>query len=439
MKKVLLIGNGAREHAIALALKKSSQRIDLVTFTSSVNPGIKELSSAYQVGELKNNTQIVSFATGQKVDWAIVGPEAPLEQGIVDVLEQVNIPTVGPLKQLAQIETSKSFTRELFEEYKIPGLPEFMIFETAEGIEDWLQHLEESFVIKPDGLTGGKGVKVAGDHFKNMNEGMAIIEKLLADGQKVIIEEKLIGQEFSLMSLVDGDHLVHLPAVQDHKRAFVGDKGPNTGGMGSYSCADFSLPFLEPEDINMAHEINESTALALKKKFNKGYKGVLYGGFIVTKDGVKLIEYNARFGDPEGMNVFSLLRSDFIVACEAIISGNLNKVKVGFENLSSVCKYAVPEGYPDEPVKDQKIDVSKINKNKVDIYYAAVDQRDNGLYLTGSRAVALVGKHQDLYQAEEITEREIKKIQGPVFHRQDIGTKKLIEKRVKMMDEIRSS
>ena len=423
---------------MALALKKSASAVELICFASSINPGIKEISSAYRVGELKNNTQIVSFATDQKAGWAIVGPEAPLAQGIVDVLGQVGIKSVGPTKNLAQIETSKSFTRKLFVEYKIAGLPEFEVFESIEGVEGWLQHLDESFVIKPDGLTGGKGVKVAGDHFNNMNEGLAIIEDLINDGQKVVLEEKLVGQEFSLMSLTDGEHLVHLPAVQDNKRAFNNDQGPNTGGMGSYSVANFSLPFLDPENIEMAQKINESTALALKNKFGQSYKGVLYGGFMVTKTGVKLIEYNARFGDPEAMNIFSLLKSDFVEACEAIINGNLDKVRVEFEPLSSVCKYAVPEGYPTAPAKDQKIDVSSVDKTKVDIYYAAVDQKEDGLYLTGSRAVAIVGKHRNLYEAERITEEEIKKIRGPVFHREDIGTRQLVEKRVKMMEEIRS-
>lgn len=437
MKRILLIGSGAREHAIASALKKSVQIFDLVVFASGVNPGIKELSAVYKVGELRNNTQIVSFATEQKADWAIVGPEAPLAQGIVDVLEQVGIPAIGPARQLAQIESSKSFARNLFKEYKIFGLPEFMVFEKTDGLEDWLRHLDGNFVIKPDGLTSGKGVKVAGDHFNNMNEAREIIEKLLADGQKIVIEEKLIGQEFSLMSLSDGEHLIHLPAVQDHKRALAGDKGSNTGGMGSYSCADFSLPFLEPEDINVARKINESTALALKNKFNQGFKGVLYGGFIATKDSIKLIEYNARFGDPECLNILSLLKSDFVEVGEAIINGNLNKVKVEFENLATVCKYVVPEGYPDAPVKDQKIDVKGVDKNKVDVYYAAVDQKEDGMYLTGSRAVALVAKHSDLYEAEKIIEAEIKKIKGPVFHREDIGTNELIERRIKMMKDIR--
>jgi len=437
MKKILLIGSGAREHAIAYVLKKSSQAFELVIFASSVNPGIKELSAVYKVGEIRNNTQIASFALEQKADWAIIGPEAPLAQGIVDVLGQVGIAAVGPTKQLAQIESSKSFARKLFQEYKITGLPEFMVFENNEGLDDWLRHLGDNFVIKPDGLTSGKGVKVAGDHFKNAAQGREIIEKLLADGQKVVVEEKLIGQEFSLMSLSDGEHLVHLPAVQDHKRALVGDKGSNTGGMGSYSCAGFSLPFLEPEDINLAREINESTALALKNKFNQGFKGVLYGGFIATKDGVKLIEYNARFGDPECLNVLALLKSDFVKIGEAIIGGTLNKIKVEFEDLATVCKYVVPEGYPDAPVKDQKINTTKVDKNKVDVYYAAVDQKEDGLYLTGSRAVALVAKHQNLYEAEKIVEAEIKKIQGPVFHREDIGTRGLIEKRIKMMKDIR--
>lgn len=437
MKKVLLIGSGAREHALAVALKKSRQPLGLVTFASSVNPGIKRLSVDYKVGELKNNTQITSYATAQKVDWVIVGPEAPLAQGIVDVLNRVNIPVVGPLKDLAQIETSKSFARELLREYKVPGLPEFMVFKSLEGIEEWLQHLEESFVIKPDGLTSGKGVKVTGDHFNNMNEGMAIIEKLISEGQTIIIEQKMIGQEFSLMSLVDGEHLVHLPVVQDHKRLLNNDEGPNTGGMGSYSCADFSLPFLEVDDIRQAQQINEATVLALKKKFNRGYQGVLYGGFMATKEGVKLIEYNARFGDPEAMNVLPLLKSDFVVIGEAMINGNLNKVKVEFEKLATVCKYAVPQGYPDNSVKDQTLDLSNVDQQKVEVFYAAVDQRPDGLYLTGSRAVALVSKHPDLYQAEQIVEEEIKKIKGPLFHRSDIGTKELIEKRIKMMAELR--
>jgi len=231
----------------------------------------------------------------------------------------------------------------------------------------------------------------------------------------VVVEAKLVGQEFSLMSICDGQNLLHLPAVQDHKRVFVNDKGSNTGGMGSYSCADLSLPFLSPDDVTAAQNINQATVQALRSKFNQPYQGVLYGGFIATAKGVKLIEYNARFGDPEAMNVLLILKSDFVDICQAVIDGNLNTIKPEFHELATVCKYAVPVGYPDNPIRDVKIDVSQVDENKVDIFYAAVEQRENGLYMTGSRAVALVAKHENLYEAEKIVEVEVKKIKGRIL------------------------
>jgi phosphoribosylamine--glycine ligase len=207
--------------------------------------------------------------------------------------------------------------------------------------------------------------------------------------------------------------------------------------MGSYSDSDFGLPFLTPGDISAARSINQAMADALRKKFKRGYKGVLYGGFIITAQGVRLIEYNARFGDPEAMNVLAILQTDFVDICTAVIDGNLDEVAPEFEPIATVCKYVVPEGYPDAPVKEVKIDISGVDQSKVDIFYAAVDQRQDGLYLTGSRAVALVGKHPDIYEAEKLVEGEIQKIKGPVFHRLDIGTKNLIEKRIKMMEKIK--
>ena len=435
--KILLIGNGAREHIIGEILKASPKNVELVVFASANNPGLMKLANTYQVGDLKNNQEIIKLATEQKVDFAVIGPEAPLAQGIVDELLKAGIKSVGPTKELAQLETSKTFTRELLKEYKIPVNPEYMIFKSTKGLEDWLQHLEESFVIKPDGLTGGKGVKVSGDHFQNMNEGLSIIQELISNGQSVIVEEKLVGQEFSLMSLTDGEHLIHFPAAQDNKRAFVDDKGPNTGGMGSYSMADFSMPFLNADDINQAQKINEQVAKALKKKTGQAYKGILYGNFIAVKNGIKLIEYNARFGDPEAMNVLSVFKSDFVEACLGIINDNLDQVKAEFEAKATVCKYLVPTGYPENPVKDQTINTSQVDLNKVDLYYAAVDKQGDNLNLTGSRAVALVAKHQDLYEAEKIVEKEIQKVIGPVFHREDIGTKELIEKRIKMLEKVR--
>ena len=238
------------------------------------------------------------------------------------------------------------------------------------------------------------------------------------------------------MSFSDGETLKHMPAVQDHKRAYEGDTGPNTGGMGTYSNADHSLPFLTDEDIAEAQAINMATAKALMDKFGEGYKGVLYGGFMATADGVKLIEYNARFGDPEAMNVLPLLDADFIEICNSIADGTLNSVDVQFQNKATVCKYAVPEGYPDKPVKGKPIDISNV-VNTDDLFYASVDIQNGQLVEAGSRTVAVVGIASTISEAEKIAENEISAVEGPLFHRTDIGSMQLVNKRVEHMDSLR--
>ena len=238
------------------------------------------------------------------------------------------------------------------------------------------------------------------------------------------------------MSFCDGENLKHMPAVQDHKRAFDDDQGPNTGGMGTYSDADHSLPFLRKREIQKAQDINQATANALKKEFGYGYKGVLYGGFMATKDGVKLIEYNARFGDPEAMNVLSILKTDFLDICDGICQGTLDQIDVRFKNKATVCKYAVPEGYPDKPIKGEKIDLSKV-KNQDSLFYASVDIIDGALVEAGSRTVAVVGVGDTIEEAEKLAQRDISKIKGPLFHRKDIGTSRLIQKKINHMDSLR--
>ena len=222
-------------------------------------------------------------------------------------------------------------------EYDVPGGPKYESFGSMDCVAEFLNELGENYVVKSDGLAGGKGVKVAGDHLHSHDEALAYCQELVDSGGEFVIEEKFIGQEFSLMSFCDGDTLKHMPAVQDHKRAYEGDTGPNTGGMGTYSNANHSLPFLTDEDIDEAHAINMATARALKDKFDEGYKGVLYGGFMATADGVKLIEYNARFGDPEAMNVLPLLNTDFIEICNGIADGTLDQIDVQFQNKATVC------------------------------------------------------------------------------------------------------
>ena len=204
----------------------------------------------------------------------------------------------------------------------------------------------------------------------------------------------------------------------------------------SYSDANHGLPFLTDNDLAQAHDINIQTAKAVKDKFGEGYKGILYGGFIATENGVKLIEYNARFGDPEALNVLSFLESDFIEICNGITDGTLNQVDVRFASKATVCKYAVPEGYPDSPVRGEPIDVSGIS-NPNGLFYASVDLQNGQLVEVGSRTVAVVGVADTISDAEKIAEKEVSSIKGPLFHRIDIGTDEVVQNRVDHMNSLR--
>ncbi len=436
MVNVLLIGSGAREHAIAEAIVKSKKKPKLYSFMKANNPGIAALSEDIQIGRYDDLESIKAFAQANAIDFCFIGPEDPLNNGVVDALKEIGIPSIGPKKSLARLETSKSFTRLLLKKYNIPGNPKFKVFESTDGIKEFLDELKQS-VIKPDGLTGGKGVKVQGDHYQTKKEALKYCKEVLKEHSAVVVEEKLDGEEFSLQCFTDGKYILATPPAQDHKRAYVDDKGPNTGGMGSYSCADHLLPFLKKEDIDKAYEITQKVAEAIYKETGEYYKGVMYGGFIVTKYGVKLLEYNARLGDPEVMNVLPILKTDFLDICQGVINGNLSKVKAKFENKATVCKYAVPEGYPENPTKGKKVSLVDIPKD-AKVYYASVDKKEDGLYMSGSRAIAFVGIHYDMEKAEVIAENAVSSVKGHVFHREDIGTKELIDKRVKHMEKIRN-
>jgi phosphoribosylamine--glycine ligase len=428
MTNILLIGHGARENVIAETLKKNKDA-KLYSYMKSKNPGIALLSEKIEVGSYSDLESIKEFAQKNKIGFAFIGPEDPLNEGVVDALQDIGIPSIGPTKLMARLETSKSFTRELLKKYNIEGNPKFKVFNknNLNKIDDFLNEIEE-VVVKPDGLTGGKGVRVQGDHFNTEEEAVAYCKEVLETHASVIVEEKLDGEEFSLQCLTDGKTVVATPPVQDHKRAYEDDKGPNTGGMGSYSCENHLLPFLKKEHVKKALEITKKVAEAINQETGLYYKGVMYGGFILTKEGVKLIEYNARFGDPEAMNVLPLLKTDFVSLCQAIIVQELDRVKITFDKKATVCKYVVPDGYPDNPVKDEKIEVSKIKKGNM--YYASVEQKNDGLYMTGSRAIAFVGVGSNLEEAEKIAEEAVSNVKGKVFHRKDIGTKELIQKRI---------
>lgn len=428
--KILVIGSGAREHAIINALYRSPQKTQLYCYGSFVNPAIKPLTADYCTGDITACADVLAQARQWKIELAIVGPEAPLEKGMADTLWQAGIPTVGPKKALAQIETSKEFARDLMQQYHIAGLPRYQKFSSLANLDSFLHELGEgNYVIKANGLMSGKGVKVAGEQLHSFAEANVFCQDIIAKNQTFIVEEKLLGQEFSFMCFADGESLVPMPLVQDHKRAYDGDKGPNTGGMGSYSDSNHRLPFLTEHEINQAFAINQAVFQALSREFDEKYIGILYGSFIATKEGIFVIEFNARFGDPEALNVLSILETDFLAICQAMISGKLNETEIKFSPQATVCKYAVPQGYPDNPIKDFVVDFSKIQQQG-NLYLASVNQIDNQIFAAGARTAAYVGIADTIFTAEMHAENEISRIDGPLFHRQDIGTQPLIQYRI---------
>ncbi|TFG21328.1 MAG: phosphoribosylamine--glycine ligase [Promethearchaeota archaeon] len=431
----VIVGNGAREHAISKALVRGGA--NLKAFMSSNNPGIAKLAqNNVKLSSLDNFKELIDFSQGS--DFVVIGPEAPLVVGVANALESAGIPCIGPTIEAAQLEGSKMFTRELLRKYDIKSNIPFESFDTMEGVEHWIDELGlENVVVKPDGLTGGKGVRVFGAHLHNKQEVLEYCQECLNSSGGFVIEEKLDGEEFTLQTFVDGTHVIPTPLVQDHKRAFEGDEGPNTGGMGSYSMKDHLMPFITKEDVSLALAEMEQSISALKKETNAEYKGFLYGQYMKTRKGIKLVEFNVRFGDPEAMNVLSIMESNMVDICLKIIDGTLTD-KLEFKSVATVCKYLVPAGYPMNPAKNYPIEVdeSSLDSLGVQYYYASVDKREENVYTTGSRTMGLLGTGNSLEEAENLAEQATKHVKGPLFHRADIGTNKLLQKRIDHMNTI---
>ncbi len=437
--KILVVGSGAREHAIAKTLSKNAE---VYTYMGRKNPGLARISKEYVVGNESDFDEIIDFAKTNKIDLAFIGPEAPLEKGIVNVLNDEGIKCVGPRKDPAQIETNKAFMRQLFEDYNIPGSIKYGTFYDLDEAKAFIDDFDDEVVVKPIGLTGGKGVKIVGDQLKDNEEAKEYVEQIFSEKmggfEGVVIEELLKGEEFTIQAFVDGEHLIPMPAVQDHPHAFEQNKGPITGGMGSYSDTNRKLPFLGKNDYNKAVKIMKQTIDAIKEE-TEPYKGILYGQFMLCKTGPKVIEYNARFGDPEAMNVLSLLDSNLVKISEEIANGNLNTAI--FKSKPSVCKYVVPTNYPDTKANDTivEVDEDKIEENDTTVFYAAVYEDDNGdIKLTSSRALGVVAVRDTIEEAEKACEESINKyISGDVYHRSDVATKETIDQKVDHMKEVK--
>jgi phosphoribosylamine---glycine ligase len=424
---VLLIGGGGREHAIARALDGSEA--ELYACAGNRNPGIARLATEFETLETTNQKAVREYAEAVDATLAVVGPEAPLEAGVVDELEDAGIYAFGPKAEQARIETDKAFQRRFMADHDVPGCPDFETFDEMEAACDFIDEYDGDLAIKPAGLTGGKGVKVIGDQV-TAEEGKTYIRDSGYD--RIVLEERLIGEEFTIQAFVADGEIRTAPAVQDHKRAYEDDEGPNTGGMGSYSDATFELPFMTETDYADAVSIMEGTVEALE-----GYRGILYGQFMLTSEGPKVIEFNARFGDPEAMNTLPVLETDFLEIVTAARDGE-TLPELEFALKATVCKYAVPEGYPTDPEAGAEIKVDEQSAGDALLYYASVDERDDGIYTTTSRSFAVVGVADSISEAEEIAEDALAVAGEEGLHmRHDIGKPELVQRRIDHVAELR--
>ena len=438
MVNCLIVGHGAREHVIGETLVNSGAK--LYAFMSFKNAGLEDLSKGrIKIHSEMDFREMIEFCKVNEIDFAIIGPEAPLCVGIVDALEKGGIPCASPKIEAAQLEGSKIFMRELLTKFKISSNILSKRFNSMEGINSYIDEVgEENIVVKPDGLTGGKGVMVYGDHLFSKEDILNYCQELVDKRSPFLLEEKLDGEEFTLQTFVDGKTVIPTPLVQDHKRAYENDEGPNTGGMGSYSMEDHLMPFISQEDVEVALEDMKYTVKALKAETGVEYKGLLYGQFMKTANGLKLIEYNARGGDPEVMNILPLLKTNFVDVCWAMINGNLNTLNIEFEKKATVCKYLAPEGYPVSPKKDELVSINynKLKEIGAKYYYASVYRKDQNIFTTTSRAMGVLGIAESLEEAEKIAERGVSCVEGKLFHRKDVGTLKLLQKRIDHMNSL---
>jgi phosphoribosylamine---glycine ligase len=440
---VLLIGSGAREHAMAMAIRRS-QRAHLFVVTKHRNPGLVKSATGFKILDDRDAAGIVAWAKQQKIHLAVTGPESALEAGVTDALRAAGIAVASPSQAAARIETSKTFMRELMRKHKLPGQLAFHAFTNQGEALRFLEQKGPVWAIKPVGLTGGKGVQVFGDHFSDLEGAKLYVHSVFAGnvgGGAVQFEELARGEEFTVMAFTDGTTVLPMPAVQDHKRLLEGDKGPNTGGMGSYSCPDGLLPFLSQAEYDESVRILQGIVDALR---NDGtpYVGTIYGQFMLTAQGPKVIEVNARFGDPEAMNVLHTLQSDYLDLLEGMATGTLAGKQARFRNMATVVKYVVPRGYGDgTPAAGKFLEIDNFGIKRVGgaAYFGSIEQIPSGTLATmSSRTLGVLGEGPTLAEANAICDASLRHIHGDaLFVRRDIGSAALVEQRVRHMQAVR--
>lgn len=414
--KVLVIGRGGREHAICTKVSES-EKVDTV-FVAPGNVGMTDVAERIAIEETEV-AKLVDFALTQKIDLTIVGPEVPLLLGVVDQFQAAGLKVFGPNQRAAEIEGSKSFAKDLMKKYQIPT-GEYQTFSDYEAAKAYIEEKGAPIVIKADGLAAGKGVTVA----MNLEEALASIKEMLV-GEKfgsasatVVIEEFLAGEEFSLMSFVNGETVIPLEIAQDHKRAFDGDKGPNTGGMGAYS----PVPHIDAAIVQTAIEtIVKPTAKAMIAE-GRTFTGILYAGLIATDKGPKVIEFNARLGDPETQVILPRMKSDLVEVILSVLNGETPTIEWYEEDMLGVV--IASKGYPEAYEKGAVIQgLDKMED--VSIFHAGTDLNEDGAFTTdGGRVLLVAAKSCTLKDAQDKVYKELEKLESNgVFYRKDIGFK----------------
>lgn len=446
-ERVLIVGGGAREHVLGATVARYSGQVWVAM--ANRNPGLWRLAgNGERVLQAKDTEveKVSMWAKMNDIDLVFIGPEAGLGAGLVDAFNEHGIPAVGPTKAAAQLEVDKRFMRSILERHSVPGRLAFRVCDTEDQVREFLNELDSrglEGVVKPVGLTGGKGVKVMGDQLNSIDEAVdyarEILDTRMSGFAQVVMEERAVGQEITLQGFCDGKTVVGMPAAQDHPHAEEGDVGAITGGMGSYTQPDGLLPFLKQEDYDEALDCMKTTVKAMNRE-GRPYHGFLYGQFVITANGPRVVEFNARFGDPEAMNVLPLLDHDIIDLGYRIAEGRL-PAKILFQSKASVCKYIVPRGYGTSPVPPAPMTVNEeeLRSSGCQIYYAAVNLTDNEqLFTTTSRACGVVGFGDDLNSAERVCEAGLKHVKGDhLFVRHDIATPASLAKRVAHMERLR--
>lgn len=415
--RILLIGGGGREHAIACALARSPRTEKLYCLPG--NAGISEVAECIE-GSVMDFENIAKAVKEKNIDTVFVAPDDPLYGGLVDRLERDNVRCFGPRKEAAIIEGSKAFSKEFMAKYNIPTA----LYRTFDNYDEAKKYIEECplpTVIKADGLALGKGVIIA----ETRDDARKALEKTMLDkafgnaGNTVVIEEFLTGKEFTLLAFCDGKSFSLMPTSQDHKRAYDGDKGPNTGGMGAFSPASVYSEEVMKETVERIVVPTVNGLIAEGRPF----KGVLYFGLMATENGVKVIEYNARFGDPETQVILPLLKTDLTSIVDACIDGTLSDVDVEWEDGCSFCVVMASGGYPGKIVKGYPITIGDLPED-IKIYHSGTAFKDGQLVTNGGRVLCVTTKGKTIAECREKVYSEIEKISfKDSEYRRDIGIK----------------